>query len=136
MHTCRWTLSACCQVFWSERGRTGPAAPAAPLLLVRPALRDTKIRQSQSSTRRTQGEEPQVFLTSDVHLSGNLHGGRQVPHLDAAVAMATEQVAAGPRADATRAFTLMDHEGGDGRPVYRAHLAHPNTHTHTHTDLH
>lgn len=66
------------------------------------------------------------LLTSDVHLPGDLHGGGQVPHLDAAVAVAAEQVPARPRADAAGALALVDHEGCDGRPVHRAHLAHPN----------
>lgn len=62
---------------------------------------------------------------SDVHLAGDLHGRSQVPHLDAAVAMATEQVTTGTRADPTGAFTLMNHEGRDGGPIHRAHLTHP-----------
>lgn len=53
-------------------------------------------------------------LTSDVHLSSNVHCSSQVPHLDAAVAVTAEQVATGPRADATRALALMDHERCDG----------------------
>lgn len=64
-------------------------------------------------------------LTSDVDLPGDLHGRGQVPHLDAAVAVAAEHVAARARANATRALALVDHEGRDGRPVHRPHLTHP-----------
>ena len=71
-------------------------------------------------------------VTSDVHLPRDLHGGGEVPHLDAAVAVATEEVAAWPGADATRTLALVDHEGGDGGTVYGPHLTHPDTHTHTH----
>ena len=66
-------------------------------------------------------------------LVGRVHGGGQVPHLDAAVAVAREQVAAGSRPHAAGALTLPHHEGGDGGPVHRLHLADPDTHTHTHT---
>ena len=72
-------------------------------------------------------------VTSDVHLPGDLHGGGEVPHLDASVAMATEEVAAWPGADATRALALVDHEGGDGGAVYGPHLTHPDTHINTNT---
>ena len=57
-------------------------------------------------------------LTSDVHLPGDVHGRGQVPHLDAAVAVAAEQVAPSPRADPTRALALVDREGRDGGTVH------------------
>lgn len=66
-------------------------------------------------------------LTSDVDLPGDVHGGRQVPHLNAAIAVTAEQVPPRPRADPTRALALVDHEGRDGGAVHRAHLTHPET---------
>lgn len=59
------------------------------------------LSDSQSSQHTgTGGTGPTRGLTSDVHLSSNVHGGRQVPHLDAAVAVAAKKVAARTRANA------------------------------------
>lgn len=59
-------------------------------------------------------------------LAETIHGGGQVPHGQAAVGLAGQQVAPGPRAKPPGALTLEHREGGGGRAVHRAHRAHPD----------
>lgn len=66
-----------------------------------------------------------VRLTSDVHLAGDVHSSCQVPHLDAAITVATEKVPPRTRANAARALTLMYHECSDGGAIHWTHLTHP-----------
>lgn len=68
-------------------------------------------------------------LTFDVHLPCDLHRRREVPRLDAAVAVSAEEVPAGPGPNAAGSLTLMHHERRDGRPVHRTHLTHPSDET-------
>lgn len=63
---------------------------------------------------------PLLSLVSSVHCSC------QVPHLDAAVAMTSEQVAPGSRSHPARSLTLTHHETGDGCPVYWLHFTNPD----------
>lgn len=58
-------------------------------------------------------------------LADHVHGGGQVPHLDAAVGVAGEQVAPGPRAHPAGALALAHGEGGDGGAVHGLDLADP-----------
>lgn len=51
-------------------------------------------------------------------LADHVHGSGQVPHLDAAVGVAGEQVASGPGAHPAGALALAHGEGGDGRAVH------------------
>lgn len=57
-------------------------------------------------------------FTFNVHFSCDLHCRRQVPHLDAAVAMTTEKVPTGPGTDAAGSLALMYHECRDGSPIH------------------
>lgn len=70
-------------------------------------------------------------LTFDIHFPCDLHRRREVPHLDAAVAVSTEEVAAGPGPNAAGSLTLMHHKPGDGCPVHRTHLTQPSDETQT-----
>lgn len=110
-----------CSSSSSSSSSVGPPSAAG--------TRTTPISDSWTNHRAGNGRRLLTVLTFDVHLSSYLHGGRQVPHLDAAITVTTEQVAAGPRADPTGALALVDHEGRDGGPIHRAHLTHPETHT-------
>ena len=56
-------------------------------------------------------------------LVDHVHGCGQVPHLDAAVRVAREQVAPGPRAHPAGALALPHRERGDGGAVHRLDLA-------------
>lgn len=65
------------------------------------------------------------WVASTRGLAEAVHGGGQVPHGEAAVGLAGEQVAPGPRTEPPGALTLEHREGGGGRAVHRAHRAHP-----------
>ena len=75
---------------------------------------------------------PLLAFISRIHRSG------QVPHLDAAVAVAGEQIASRTRPHTTRTLTLSHHEARDGGPVHWLHFTDPDktgAHTHTKSDV-
>lgn len=77
---------------------------------------------------------PLLFLTLFLPLLsfvGSVHRSSQVPHLDAAIAVAGEEISPGSRPHPAGTLTLPYHEARDGGPVHRLHLADPNTHTFT-----
>lgn len=61
-------------------------------------------------------------------LADHVHGGGEVPHLDAAVGVAGEQVAPRPRAHPAGALALPHRERGDRGAVDRLDLADPARH--------
>lgn len=62
---------------------------------------------------------PTLVLT----LVNHVHGSGQIPHLDAAVGVACEEVAPRPGAHPAGALTLPHSEGGDGGTVHSLDLA-------------
>lgn len=67
-----------------------------------------------------------TFFLPLLSLVSSVHRSRQVPHLDAAVAVTGEQVAPGSRAHPARSLALTHHEAGDGCAVYRLHFTNPD----------
>lgn len=68
---------------------------------------------------------PSAVLSPTLVLSlvDHIHGCGQVPHLDAAVGVASEQVSPWPGAHPAGALTLSQGEGGDCSAVYSLDLA-------------
>ncbi len=60
-----------------------------------------------------------------VTLVDHVHGGAEVPHLNAPVCMASEEVPAGSGAHTARAFTLSHCKARDGGAIYSLHLTDP-----------
>lgn len=54
-----------------------------------------------------------------------VHGGGEIPHLNASVCMASEEVMAWPGAHAARALTLPHCKTSDCSAIYRLHLTDP-----------
>lgn len=61
----------------------------------------------------------------NINFSCDLHCRCEVPHLNTAVTMTTEEVPAGSGTNAAGSFTFMNHECRDGGPIHRAHLTNP-----------
>lgn len=104
---------------FSSSSSVGPPASAG-------AHTHTHVLQHTRVTREpAPAPHPVPTPTPVLALADHVHGGGQVPHLDAAVGVAGEQVAPGPRAHPAGALALPHGEGGDGGAVHGLDLTDP-----------